>query len=164
MTHLDEQRWLTIADGELSPVEAEHLGTCSACQGRWERVLHSPALVNLHREEPPDSLLPATLARYDRALHAHARSRSRALLGLCIAGNLCGYAVLRALFSQTGSLPTLLSGVIEQIWTLLGVAARLLSSFPTFAAVSAAALAISALALASFWMRAWRTASEYATQ
>lgn len=164
MNHLDEQRWLTIAEAELSPGEAEHLGTCSACQARWENVLNSPALGNLHIEEPPASLLPGTLVRFDRAVFARARTRSRALLGLCVASNLLGYTVLSALLSKTGSLPTLLSGVIGQVWTVLGVTARLLMHFPTFAGVSTAALTISALLLATFWMRAWRTGSDYAVQ
>jgi anti-sigma factor RsiW len=164
MNHLDEQRWLTIAEGELSPDEAEHLGTCSACQARWERVLDSSALGGLRLEGPPAALLPATLARFDRAVAMRAQTRSRVLLGLCIVANLLGYAVLRALFSTTGTLPTLLSGVIGQVWTVLGVTARLLVHFPTFAAVSTAVLTISALVLGSFWLRAWRAASAYATQ
>jgi len=44
------------------------------------------------------------------------------------------------------------------------VTARLLVHFPTFAALSFAVLSISALVLASLWLRAWRTASAYATQ
>jgi hypothetical protein len=157
LNHLNAARWQTLLEAELSPDEAEHLGICLLCQARWESALDVPALEHLRLEPAPLGLLPAALHAFDGALQARARARSRALLGVCLASNLLGWAALAWLFPEPASLLAQFSMVIGQSWTVLGVIVRLLAHFPTFALSYASALTVSALVLASFWSHAWRT-------